>query len=39
MEQEQVGAGEIPTDLTLIGAKLIDDGLIEVAHMLPFLLI
>jgi hypothetical protein len=36
MEQEHVGSGEIPTDLAVIGAKLIDDSLVEVAHDFPF---
>jgi hypothetical protein len=32
VEQEHVGAGEISADLAIIGAKLLDGGLIEVAH-------
>jgi hypothetical protein len=36
MEQEHVGSGKIPADLAAIGAKFVDDGLIEVAHDFPF---
>ena len=35
VKQEHVSAGEIPADLAVMGAKLGDDGLIEVADGFP----
>jgi hypothetical protein len=32
MQQEHIGAREIPADLAVIGAKLVNHGLIEITH-------